>query len=118
VQVSGCGFAGTKPFPDATALRKALLDGEIQAGILTGPPALAPAATDGLTILSDDDYAVRAENVLAVFRKGMLDERQTRKLNYVAGELTTDELVDMIRRVRDGAVPADVARAWLDAHAL
>jgi osmoprotectant transport system substrate-binding protein len=118
VQVSGCRFTGTKPFPDATALRKALLDGEIQAGILTGPPALAPAATDGLTILSDDDYAVRAENVLAVFRKGMLDERQTRKLNYVAGELTTDELVDMIRRVRDGAVPADVARAWLDAHAL
>ncbi|MFD0365555.1 glycine betaine ABC transporter substrate-binding protein [Nocardia sp. GCM10030253] len=118
LQVSGCSFAGTKPFPDAATLRKALLDGEVQAGVLGGPPSLAPGATDGLTVLSDDDYAFRAENVLAVYRKGLLDDRQIRKLNYVAGELTTDELVAMIRRIRDGAVPADVARAWLDAHAL
>ncbi|WP_227996481.1 glycine betaine ABC transporter substrate-binding protein [Nocardia australiensis] len=116
--VAGCAFAVTRPYPDAGALRKALLDGEIQAGILTGPPALVPGATDGLTILSDNDYAVRAENVLSVYRKGQLDDRQIRKLNYVAGELTTDDLADMIRRIRDGAAAADVARDWLDTHAL
>ncbi|WP_406232747.1 glycine betaine ABC transporter substrate-binding protein [Nocardia sp. NBC_01009] len=118
LRVSGCGFARTKLFPDAAALRKALLDGEVQAGILGGPPALVPGATDGLAVLSDDDYALRAENVLAVYRKGELGDRQIRKLNYVAGELTTDDLVVMIGRIRDGAVPADVARDWLDSHAL
>jgi osmoprotectant transport system substrate-binding protein len=116
--LSGCDVAGTKPFPDAATLRKALLDGEIQAGVLTGPPALVPGATDGLTILSDEDYVFRAQNVLAVYRKGLLGDIQLRKLNYVAGELTTDDLVAMIRRIRDGAVPADEARAWLDEHAL
>ncbi|MGQ4601038.1 glycine betaine ABC transporter substrate-binding protein [Nocardia sp. R6R-6] len=118
-RVAGCDFASTMTFPDPAALRKALLDGQIQAGLLTGPPELAPDATDGLTELSDDDYAVRAENVLPLFRKGVLDQRQIKKLNYVAGELTTGDLAAMIRRVRDdGVVPGDVARDWLDAHAL
>lgn len=118
VRIAGCDFAGTRSYPDAAALRKALLDGEIQAGILTGPPALVPGATDGLMVLTDNDYAVRAENVLAVYRKGLLDDRQIRKLNYVAGELTTDELAQMIRKVREGAAAAEVARSWLDNHAL
>ncbi|WP_330228706.1 ABC transporter substrate-binding protein [Nocardia sp. NBC_00508] len=118
-RVTGCAFASTVAFADPAALRKALLDGQIQAGLLTGPPELAPGATDGLTVLSDDDYAVPAENVLPLFRKGLLDERQIKKLNYVAGELTTDELAAMIRRVReDGVAPGDVARGWLDEHAL
>ncbi|WP_433200015.1 glycine betaine ABC transporter substrate-binding protein [Nocardia sp. CA-107356] len=118
VRIAGCDFAGARPYPDATALRIALLDGEIQAGILTGPPALVPGATNGLTILADGDYAVRAENVLAVYRKGLLDDRQIRKLNYVAGELTTDALAEMIRKVRDGVDAAEMARIWLDDHAL
>ncbi|WP_040782176.1 ABC transporter substrate-binding protein [Nocardia pneumoniae] len=118
-RVTGCDFASTVAFSDPVALRKALLDGQIDAGLLAGPPELAPGATEGMTVLSDDDYAVRAENVLPVFRKGLLDQRQIKKLNYVAGELTTDELAAMIRRVRDeGAAPGDVARGWLDAHAL
>ncbi|MGK8522343.1 glycine betaine ABC transporter substrate-binding protein [Nocardia asteroides] len=117
--VSGCDFAATVAFPDPAALREALLEGRVQAGLLSGPPELAPGATDGLTVLSDDDYAVRAENVLPLFRKGSLDQRQIKKLNYVAGELTTDELAAMIRRVRDeGAAPGDLARAWLDEHGL
>ncbi|WP_280256004.1 glycine betaine ABC transporter substrate-binding protein [Nocardia abscessus] len=118
-RVGGCDFAATVAFPDPAALRKALLDGQVQAGLLSGPPELAPGATDGLAVLSDDDYAVRAENVLPLFRKGLLDQRQIKKLNYVAGELTTDELAVMIRRVRDdGSAPGDVARDWLDQHAL
>ncbi|MEU7140170.1 ABC transporter substrate-binding protein [Nocardia sp. NPDC046473] len=118
-QVADCHFAATVPFPDATALRKALLDGQVQAGLLTGPPAVVPGSTDGLTILSDDKYAVRTENVVPLFRKGKLDERQIKKLNYVAGELTTDDLATMIRTVRDDhAKPAEVARVWLDDHSL
>ncbi|MFI9636432.1 glycine betaine ABC transporter substrate-binding protein [Nocardia sp. NPDC051929] len=118
-RVAGCDFAATVAFPDPAALRKALLEGRVQAGLLGGPAELAPGATDGLAVLSDDEYAVRAENVLPLFRKGLLDRRQIKKLDYVAGELTTDELAAMIRNVRDdGAAPSDVARAWLDKHSL
>ncbi|MFC9434151.1 ABC transporter substrate-binding protein [Nocardia sp. NPDC057030] len=118
-QVAGCQFAATVPFPDAGALRKALLEGQVHAGLLTGPPAVVPGSTEGLTVLSDTGYAVRTENVLPLFRKGVLDDRQIKKLNYVAGELTTDDLAKLIREVRDaGAKPADVARTWLDDHSL
>ncbi|MEV0339943.1 glycine betaine ABC transporter substrate-binding protein [Nocardia sp. NPDC050713] len=117
-QVAGCDFAAETPFADAEALRNALLDSSIQAGVVGGPSALTAPVTEGLTVLTDADYAVRAENVVPVFRKGLLDDQRVRKLNYVAGELTTDELVDMIRRVRDGAAAGEVARAWLDAHGL
>jgi osmoprotectant transport system substrate-binding protein len=118
-QPADCVFANVVPFPDPTALRKALLDGQVQAGLLTGPPTVVPGSTDGLTVLSDDTYAVRAENVLPLFRKGALDDRQIKKLNYVAGELTTDDLGTMIRRIRDEhAKPAEVARTWLDDHML
>ncbi|MFI9401108.1 glycine betaine ABC transporter substrate-binding protein [Nocardia sp. NPDC052316] len=116
-QVADC--AATVRFPDPAALRKALLDGQVQAGLLTGPPSVVPGATDGLTILSDTGYALRAENVLPLFRKGVLDEQQIKKLNYVAGELTTDDLAAMIRSVRDeGAKAAELARQWLDDHSL
>ncbi|MET7771233.1 glycine betaine ABC transporter substrate-binding protein [Nocardia sp. NPDC005366] len=116
--VAGCEFAATRALPDATALRTALLDGALPIGVLSGPLALTRATAEGLAVLTDEDYALPAENVLPVFRKGMLDDRRIKKLNYVAGELTTEELVDMILRVRGGTSPADVARDWLDAHAL
>ncbi|MFR9751074.1 glycine betaine ABC transporter substrate-binding protein [Nocardia sp. 004] len=118
-RIAGCDFAATVAFSDPVELRKALLDGRVHVGVLTVPPPLVPDATAGLIVLSDDDYAVRAENVLPLFRKGLLDQRQITKLNYVAGELTTAELTTMIRQVRErGATSGDVARAWLDAHAL
>ncbi|MGW0245171.1 glycine betaine ABC transporter substrate-binding protein [Nocardia goodfellowii] len=119
IRVAGCDFRETITLLDADDLREALLDGRVQAGLLTGPAALAPHPLDGLTTLTDDDYALRAENVLPVLRKGSLDALRLKKLNYVAGELTTDELVEMIRRIRAGETTAgDAARVWLDAHAL
>ncbi|WP_435591069.1 glycine betaine ABC transporter substrate-binding protein [Nocardia sp. bgisy118] len=116
--VTGCDFAGETPLPDTAALRNALLDKSVQAGVIGGPSALTSSAAEGLTVLTDREYALRAENVIPVFRKGLLDDQRIRKLNYVAGELTTDDLVEMIRRVRDGAAAGEVARAWLDTHGL
>ncbi|WP_309234546.1 glycine betaine ABC transporter substrate-binding protein [Nocardia sp. XZ_19_385] len=119
IQVTGCDFSQPITLRDAEDLRAALLDGRIQAGLLTGPAALVPDALAGLTVLTDDDYALRAQNVLPVLRKGSLDESRLTKLNYVAGELTTEELVAMLREIRDGrTTPGDAARTWLDAHAL
>lgn len=117
-RIAACDFAGVVRFADPGAARKALLDGKIQAIVAPGPPELTPGIDDRLTVLSDDKYAVRAENVLPLFRKGVLDERRIKKLNYVAGELTTADLAEMIVRVREGAAPAELARTWLDDHAL
>ncbi|MET8652057.1 glycine betaine ABC transporter substrate-binding protein [Nocardia aurea] len=118
LSINGCAFAGKRPLPDAAALRNALLDGSSPVGVLSGPPALTPGAADGLAILTDEDYALPAQNVLPIFRKGMLDDRRLEKLNYVAGELTTEDLVDLILKVRAGTSPATAARDWLDEHAL
>ncbi|MFI5719967.1 glycine betaine ABC transporter substrate-binding protein [Nocardia sp. NPDC051750] len=118
-RISGCEFMATQQFADPAELRPALLDGRIQVAVLGGPAEFLPAGTDGLTVLADPGDAIRTENPLALVRKGMLDERQSEKLNYVAGELTTDELVTLVLRVRDqSADPAELARTWLDAHGL
>ncbi|WP_280401442.1 glycine betaine ABC transporter substrate-binding protein [Nocardia carnea] len=118
-RISGCEFASTQQFTDLAELRRALLDGRIHVAVLGGPAEFLPGGIDGLTVLADSEEAIRTENPVAVVRKGVLDERQAEKLNYVAGELTTDELAALILRVRDAAAdPADLARTWLDAHGL
>ncbi|MEV6095750.1 glycine betaine ABC transporter substrate-binding protein [Nocardia sp. NPDC051981] len=114
-----CAITHPVTFDTDADLRKALSDGEIQLAVLPGPPAFLPDGGAGLAPLADPDYAFRAAMVLPVMRKSALTDQQLRKLNYVAGELTTTDLADMIHQVRDqGAVPAAVARVWLDAHAL
>ncbi|WP_280508318.1 glycine betaine ABC transporter substrate-binding protein [Nocardia flavorosea] len=118
-RISGCEFAATHQFTDPAELRRALVDGRIQVAVLGGPAEFLPGGTDGLTVLADSGEVIRAQNPVAVLRKGVLDEVQAEKLNYVAGELTTGELAALVLRVRDeGAEPAELARTWLDAHSL
>ncbi|MET9485670.1 glycine betaine ABC transporter substrate-binding protein [Nocardia sp. NPDC006630] len=115
----GCTVAHPVTFPTTEDLRKALSAGEIQLAVLSGPPAYLPDGGADLTPLADPAYAFRAASALPIIRKGALTDPQLRKLNYVAGELTTTDLADMIRQFRDNhAVPASLARDWLDAHAL
>ncbi|MFI5501502.1 glycine betaine ABC transporter substrate-binding protein [Nocardia asteroides] len=111
---NGCVFATTTRYPDLAALRKALQNGEIQVGIVDGPP------TDdaGLVVLDDPKYAVRAQNLLALYRSGQFDRIELKKLNYVAGELTTEGLLDLVAQVESGTDPATAARRWLDEHGL
>lgn len=117
--IPGCAFASTQVFDDPAELRRALVDGRIQVAVLGGPAEFLPGGTDGLAVLADSGDAIRAENPVALLRKGVLGERQLEKLNYVAGELTTDELCALVLRVRDdGGDPAELARTWLDAHGL
>lgn len=118
-RISGCEFASVQRFADPAELRQALVDGRVQVAVLGGPVEFLPGGTDGLTVPADSGEAIRTENPVAVLRKGVLDERQAEKLNYVAGELTTDELAALVLRVRDeGADPGELARTWLDAHGL
>ncbi|MGW4242443.1 glycine betaine ABC transporter substrate-binding protein [Nocardia sp. NPDC004722] len=114
-----CDLTHQVTFTSDADLRKALSDGEIQLAVLAGPPAFLPDGGVDLTPLADPDYAFRAAQVLPVMRKAALTDEQIRKLNYVAGELTTTDFADMIHQIRDqGAIPSAVARDWLDAHSL
>jgi|GEM_PF-218828 len=118
-RVYGCDVAHYTLFPGDTALRNALRAGRVQAGVLTAPAALLPGGAGDLVAVADPDYAFRAQNVVPLFRAGSLTDTQIKKLNYVAGELTTDEFTDMVRRVRDDhADPAATAAAWLDKYDL
>ncbi|MBB5912436.1 osmoprotectant transport system substrate-binding protein [Nocardia transvalensis] len=115
--VYGCDIAHYTVYPSDTELRKALQDGHVQAGVLTAPAALLPGGVGDLVPIADPKYAFRAQSVIPLFRKGALSARQIKKLNYVAGELTTDELTTLVRRLRDEHAP-DLARTWLDTHDL
>ncbi|WP_024799949.1 glycine betaine ABC transporter substrate-binding protein [Nocardia sp. BMG51109] len=117
--VYGCDITRFTVYPSDTALREALRDGQVTAGVLTAPAALLPGGTGDLMPIADPGYAFRARNVMPLFRKGALTAQQIKKLNTVAGELTTDEFTVLIRRLRDDHTPApELARGWLDDHDL
>ncbi|GGK47307.1 putative amino acid ABC transporter, substrate binding protein [Nocardia camponoti] len=113
-QIDGCTFANVTEFADPESLREALRANQIQVGVVNGPTT----AGDGLRVLDDPKYAVRTQNVVALHRSGIFNRVQAKKLNYVAGELNTAGLLELVAKVRRGDDPAVVARAWLDAHAL
>jgi len=60
---------------------------------------------------------VAAANVVPLIRGGALTPQQVEALNVVAGELTTDELIEMGDAVRRGDVaPEHAANEWLAAR--
>ena len=70
-------------------------------------------------MLADDKPAlVQAENVVPLYRRNELTDRQVLAINEIAGVLDTAALVDMRRQVADGADPRTVAEAWLGEHPL
>ena len=72
-----------------------------------------------LIVLADRKPAlIQAENVVPLFRRNELGDRQIRAINEVAGVLDTEALVTMRRQVAAGADPQSVAEAWLSAHPL
>lgn len=118
----GCSFASVRIEVDEEAVVEA-----VQAGESTGAEALSagvirtassgPKAKD-LTALDDDEGAFRAQNVVPLFRDGVLNENEIKAFGVVAGELTTADLADMIGEVRGGARSDEVAARWLGEHNL
>jgi hypothetical protein len=53
-----------------------------------------------------------------LYRRNELTEAQLLAINQVAGVLDTDALIEMRRRVADGADPQVVVDAFLDEHPL
>ena len=70
-------------------------------------------------VLADGKPAlIQAENVVPLYRRNELTERQVLAINEVAGVLDTAALAEMRRQVAGGADPQAVAGGWLAEHPL
>jgi glycine betaine/choline ABC-type transport system substrate-binding protein len=114
--VGSCTWAPVREFPDEAAMFAALRAGDITAG-WTGT---ADTGVPGdLVVLADrKPELVTAENIVPLYRRNELDDRQVRAINELAGVLDTGSLVDMLNHVADGRDARSVAEEWLSAHPL
>ncbi|MCF8605733.1 ABC transporter substrate-binding protein [Gordonia sp. HY442] len=80
--------------------------------------ALDSASVDDLTGVQTlkSDGAPIAQQLVPVFASGPMEKPQLKALSRVAGELTTADLAQMMRKVRDGADPRAVAGQWLSTN--
>ena len=104
-----------REFPDDTALFDALRAAQVNAAWTT---TAAPDTPADIVVLSDRTSLIRAENLVPLYRRNELTERQVLAMNEVAGVLDTAALAEMRAQVADGADPGAVADAWLAAHPL
>lgn len=113
--VGTCRLGAAREFPDAAAMFAALKAGRID---VAWSSTAAPDVPDDVVVLADRTSLIRAENVVPLYRRNMLSERQVLSLNEIAGELDTGSLADMLRKMDEGAEPGAVAAEWLDSHPL
>ncbi|MCX2930787.1 hypothetical protein ORI20_10895 [Mycobacterium sp. CVI_P3] len=114
--VGGCTLPPAHEFGDQAAMFDALQAGDITAGWTRTADVGIPGE---LVVLADRKPAlVMAENIVPLYRRNELDERQVRAVNELAGVLDTGSLVDMRRQVAQGHDPRSVAEDWLSAHPL
>jgi glycine betaine/choline ABC-type transport system substrate-binding protein len=114
--VGSCPLPAPREFPDGTTMLAALRSGELTAAWTTTATFDTPA---DLVVLADGKPAlIQAENVVPLYRRNALRDRQLLALNEVAGVLDTGALADMRRQVAAGADPQAVAGGWLADHPL
>ena len=114
--IGSCRLPDTRQFSDDTTLFAAVKSGEVTAAWTT---TADPNVSADLVVLTDGKPAlVQAENVVPLYRRNALTDRQLLAVNEVAGVLDTAALVEMRRQVTAGADPQAVADAWLNEHPL
>jgi glycine betaine/choline ABC-type transport system substrate-binding protein len=114
--VGACKLPVPREFPDEATLFAALRGGQLTAAWTT---TADPGIPGDLVALADGKPGlIRAENVVPLYRRNALNDRQLLAINEVAGVLDTAALADMRRRVAGGADPQAVAGAWLAEHPL
>lgn len=109
-----CGFGdrvalGSNP----RAVFDALRAGEVGVGLVqSADPVLHP---EDIVTLEDDEDAIRAQHLVPVFRKGELSDDQLKLVNRISGELTTDDVRELLLGIEFGtATPVGLADFWLD----
>ena len=114
--VGSCRLPAPLDFPEDTALVAALRAGQLTAAWTT---TADPGIPGDLVALADGKPAlIQAENVVPLYRRNALTERQLLAINEVAGVLDTVALAEMRRQVAGGADPQAVAGGWLGQNPL
>jgi len=114
--VGTCRLPVPREFPDDTTMFAAVRAGQLTACWTT---TADPAIPGDLVALADGKPAlIQAENVVPLYRRNALADRQLLAINEVAGVLDTAALADMRRQVAGGADPRAVAGGWLAEHPL
>lgn len=114
--VGSCRLPSPREFPDETTMFAAVKAGQLTAAWTTTADPGLPA--DLVTLVDGKPALIRAENVVPLYRRNALSDRQLLAINEVAGVLDTAALVDMRRQVAGGADPQAVAGGWLAEHPL
>lgn len=113
--IATCRLPAAIEFPDAATLVGALRSGRVVAAWTS---TAVPETPDDVVVLTDKTSAIRAENVVPLYRRNELNERQVLALNEIAGELDTGSLADMLAHVASGTDPGAVTDERLAAHPL
>ncbi|WP_258195312.1 ABC transporter substrate-binding protein [Rhodococcus sp. OK519] len=110
----GCTFGGVVPAGATSDVARELIAGvSAVGGATTADPVVAQ---NELVVLADDEAAFTAQNVVPLFRSGVLNADDVRALSVIL-QLSTGDLTAMAARVRDGEVSsAEVAGEWLGEH--
>ena len=114
--VGSCRLPVPREFGDDTTMFAAVRVGQLTAGWTT---TADPAIPGDLVALADrKPTLIQAENVVPLYRRNALADRQLLAINEVAGVLDTAALAEMRRQVAGGADPEAVAGGWLAEHPL
>jgi len=114
--VGSCRLPAPREFPNAPAVFDAVRTGQLTAGwTTTADPGIPP---DLVSLADGKPSLIPAENVVPLYRRNALSDRQLLAVNEVAGVLDTAALADMRRQVAGGADPQAVAGGWLAEHPL
>lgn len=111
-----CGFGRRVPLgSDPREVLQALRAGEIGVGVVqSSDPVLAP---EDMVPLVDDEDAILAQHLVPVYGEGSLSEDQLSLVNRISGELTTQDVRELLLGVEFGtSTPVDLANFWLDSH--
>ncbi|MFM1723719.1 ABC transporter substrate-binding protein [Rhodococcus sp. PAM 2766] len=110
----GCTFAEVVPAGSPAAGTRELAAGASPVHGTTAADSVV--AQDELVVLTDEEGAFTAQNVVPLFRSGVLTADDIRSLSVIL-QLSTADLTAMAARVRDGELSsADAAAAWLEEH--
>lgn len=114
----GLHFEAFVPLAGADLVRRALLDGVVDVGVLFSTDAAL--AGSELVALADDRHLQPLDDVVPLVRSAVLDDPRIRRaLDEVSEELTTRSLRFVNwRLVNAGTSVADEARGWLVRHGL
>ncbi|HVM21046.1 MAG TPA: ABC transporter substrate-binding protein [Egibacteraceae bacterium] len=115
-KVYGLEFAEFRPLDAGGPVTTAALEnGDIDVALMF--------TTDGLIaekdwiLLEEDKDLQPAENIVPVIREDVVNDEITQLLDEVSAQLTTEEVTELVRRVRvDAEDPADVAEDWLSTN--